>query len=196
MHNYFSKTGDMFHLDVQTNNESNSLREIFSSGQYSCCSVINEPAINVSEDLISDQIFLEEMLTVYQNLMRPFQKKSGATQDANVYETLCRCYAELMHFSVLNVISLWDYFNHIGEAYEVAIVANIEEFTTVYKYYLKAICDVISLGGFTHIAKLIEVPQIVSNLFIDNLKGDVKKSSNEVVTMALQYPLSKLSRCI
>lgn len=186
----------MFHLDVQTKDESNSPRDIFSSGQYSCCSVINEPAINVSEDLINDQIFLEEMLTVYQNLIRPFQKKSGATQDANVYETLCRCYAELMHFSILNVMSLWDYFNHIGEAYEVTIVANIEEFTTVYKYYLNAICDVISLGGFTHITKLIEVPQIVSNLFmIDNLKGDVKKNSNEiVVTLALQHPLSKLDR--
>ncbi|XP_014478813.1 PREDICTED: alsin [Dinoponera quadriceps] len=191
-----SKTGDMFHLDVQTKEESNSPREIFSSGRYSCCSVINEPAINVSEDLVNDQIFLEEMLTVYQNLIRPFQKKSGATQEANVYETLCRCYAELMHFSVLNVISLWDYFNHIGEAYEVAIVANIEEFIAVYKYYLNAVCDAMSLGGFTHIAKLIEVPQVVSNLFIDNPRGgDVKRSNNEiVVTMALQHPLCKLNR--
>lgn len=185
----------MLQLDIQTN-ESSSPREIFSSGQYSCCSVIKEPAINMSEDLINDQIFLEEMLIVYQNLIKPFQKKSGATQEANAYETLCRCYAELMHFSVLNVISLWDYFNHIGEAYEVAIVANIEEFTTVSKYYLNAICDVISLGGFMHIAKLIEVPQIVSNLFMDSLKGsDVKKNNNEIiVTAALQHPLCKLDR--
>ncbi|EFN76628.1 Alsin [Harpegnathos saltator] len=190
-----SKAGDMFQLDIQTKDESNSPREIFSSGQYSCCSVINEPAISVSEDLINDQIFLEEMLTVYQNLIRPFQKKSGATQEANVYETLCRCYAELMHFSVLNIISLWDYFNHVGEAYEVAIVANIEEFIAVYKYYLNAICDVISLGGFTHIAKLIEVPQVVSNLFIDNLKNsDIKKNNEIVITMALQHPLCKLNR--
>jgi len=192
----FSKIGDMLQLDIQTKDESNSPREIFSSGQYSCCSVINEPAINVSEDLINDQIFLEEMLIVYQNLIKPFQKKSGVIQEANVYETLCRCYAELMHFSVLNIMSLWDYFNHIGEAYEVTIVANIEEFTTVYKYYLNAICDVISLGGFIHIAKLIEVPQIVSNLFIGNIKtSDLKKSNNEiVVTMALQHPLCKLNR--
>lgn len=186
----------MFQFDIQSKDETSSPKEIFSSKQYSCCSMINEPAINISEDLINDQIFLEEMLTVYQNLIKPFQKKSGAIQEANVYETLCRCYAELMHFSVLNVISLWDYFNHIGEAYEVAIVANIEEFTTVYKYYLNAICDVISLGGFTHIAKLIEVPQIVSNLFINNLKNsDVKRNNNEIIiTMALQHPLCKLNR--
>lgn len=186
----------MFQFDIQSKDKTNSPREIFSSKQYSCCSMINESAINISEDLINDQIFLEEMLIVYQNLIKPFQKKSGAIQEANVYETLCRCYVELMHFSVLNVISLWDYFNHIGEAYEVTIVANIEEFTTVYKYYLNAICDVISLGGFTHIAKLIEVPQIVSNLFINSLKNsDVKKNNNEIViTMALQHPLCKLSR--
>lgn len=193
-----NKIGDMFQLDVQTK-ESNSPREIFSSGRYSCCSVINEPAINVAEDLISDQIFLEEMLTVYQNLIRPFQKKSlGATQEANAYETLCRCYTELMHFNVSNVTSLWDYFNHIGEAYEVAIVANIEEFTAVYKYYLNAVCDVMSLGGFVHIAKLVEVPQVVSNLFLDSLKSsDVKRNSKEVVvTMALQHPLCKLNRYV
>ncbi|XP_050465644.1 alsin [Cataglyphis hispanica] len=191
-----SKIGDMFQFDIQNKDETNSPREIFSSEQYSCCSVINEPAINMSEDLINDQIFLEEMLIVYQNLIKPFQKKSGTIPEANVYETLCRCYAELMHFSVLNVISLWDYFNHIGEAYEVAIVANIEEFTTVYKYYLNAICDVISLGGFMHIAKLIEVPQIVSNLFINNLKNsDIKRNNNEIIiTMALQHPLYKLNR--
>ncbi|XP_020289655.1 alsin-like, partial [Pseudomyrmex gracilis] len=192
-----NKIGDMFQLDVQTKESSRSPREIFSSGRYTCCSVINEPAINVAENLISDQIFLEEMLTVYQNLIRPFQKKSvGATQEANAYETLCRCYAELMNFNVLNVTSLWDYFNHIGEAYEIAIVANIEEFTAVYKYYLNAICDVMSLGGFVHIAKLVEVPQVVSSIFVDSLKSsDVKRNSKDViVTMALQHPLCNLNR--
>lgn len=192
----FSKTGDMFQLDILVNNKINSPKEIFSSGKYSCCSVINEPAINVSNDLLNDQFFLEEMLTVYQNLIKPFQKKNGTMQESNVYETLCRCYAELMYFNVLNVISLWDYFNHMGEAYEVTIVANIEEYTTVYKYYLNAVCNVISLNGFMHIAKIIEVPHVVTNWFIDNLKdNDVKKNNNEIViTMALQHPLCKLNR--
>ncbi|KAL0852518.1 hypothetical protein ABMA27_017037 [Loxostege sticticalis] len=62
-----------------------------------------------------------------------FKKKGGATQESNVYETLCRCYTELMSFTALNVLSLWDYFNHIGEAYEIMLVANIEEFITIYK---------------------------------------------------------------
>lgn len=191
----FSKAGEMFHLDIETSNECSS-RQIFSSGKYSCCSLINEPEINISEDLINDQIFLEEILMVYKHLIKPFQKKGGAMQESNVYETLCRCYTELLSFSALNVISLWDYFNHIGEAYEVTVVANVEEYITVYKYYLNAICDVTSLSGFTYIAKIIEVPQIITNLFSNKLKSNgVKKVTNEVIiTMALQHPLRKLNR--
>lgn len=185
----------MFQLDIETGNKC-SPQQIFSSGNYSCCSVINEPKINISEDLISDQIFLEEILIVYQNLIKPFQKKGGAMQESNVYETLCRCYTELLSFSVLNVISLWDYFNHIGEAYEVTVIANVEEYITVYKYYLNAVCDVISLSGFTYIAKIIEIPQVVTNLFMDKLKSnETKKVSDEtIITMALQHPLRKLNR--
>nr|XP_012139045.1 PREDICTED: alsin isoform X2 [Megachile rotundata] len=190
-----SKAGEMFQLNIETNTEC-SPRQIFSSGEYSCCSVINEPEINVSEDLINDQIFLEEILIVYKNLIKPFQKKGGAMQESNVYETLCRCYTELLSFSALNVISLWDYFNHIGETYEVTVVANVEEYVTVYRYYLNAVCDVISLSGFTYIAKIIEVPQVITNLFIEKLKSnEVKKVTNEIIiTMALQHPLHKLNR--
>ncbi|XP_076625542.1 amyotrophic lateral sclerosis 2 isoform X2 [Colletes latitarsis] len=98
--------------------------------------------------------------------------------------------------SVLNVISLWDYFNHIGESYEVTVVANVEEYITVYKYYLNAICDIISLSGFTYIAKIIEVPQIITNLFTNKLKSnETKKVNNEfIIAMALQHPLHKLDR--
>ncbi|XP_043251170.1 alsin isoform X2 [Colletes gigas] len=98
--------------------------------------------------------------------------------------------------SVLNVISLWDYFNHIGESYEVTVVANVEEYITVYKYYLNAICDIISLSGFTYIAKIIEVPRIITSLFPNKLKSnDTKKVSNEfIIATALQDPLRKLDR--
>ncbi|XP_070518015.1 uncharacterized protein [Cardiocondyla obscurior] len=64
--------------------------------------------------------------------------------------------------------------------------------------FVPNICDVICLGGFLHVAKLIEVPQIVSNLFVRNLKtSDVKKHSNEItITLALQHLLCKLNRNI
>lgn len=167
------------------------------SGPYSCCAIINQPISDISEDLINDQIFLEEMLLVYQNLIKPFQKKGGATQESNVYETLCRCYTELMSFTALNVLSLWDYFNHIGEAYEVVLVANIEEYVTVYKYYLNAICDVISLGGFTHMARIVnDVPQVLKRLFTDKIRaGETTKNGNEaIISTALKHPLNRLSR--
>ncbi|KAI4494098.1 hypothetical protein M0802_009252 [Mischocyttarus mexicanus] len=190
-----SKAAEMFQLDVRSIEQS-STKQIFSSGQYSCCSFLNEPTIDINEDLVDNQIFLEQMITVYQNLIKPFKKKVGAAQESNVYETMCRCYTELLNFNVLNVVSLWDYSKHIKEAYEVVIIANIEEYFTVYKYYLNVICDIISFGGFIYIAKIIEIPQKVSNCFIDKMKGNgTKKVNNEIViTMALQHPLKNLDR--
>ncbi|XP_076647419.1 amyotrophic lateral sclerosis 2 [Halictus rubicundus] len=190
-----SKIGDMFHLDIEICGDC-SIIEIFGSGEYSCCSVINETERNISQDLIEDQTYMEEILIIYKNLIKPLQKKGGAMQELNVYETLCRCYTELLSFSVLHIISLWNYFNHIGEAYEVVVVANVEEYITVYKYYLNAICDVISLNGFTYIAKIIDVPRIITNLFTSKLKSNEKKKiENEIViTMALKYPLHNLNR--
>ncbi|XP_015515651.1 alsin isoform X2 [Neodiprion lecontei] len=173
-----------------------SAKQILSSGSYSCCTMINQPACDISSDLTNEQIFLEEMLMVYQNLIKPFQKKGGATQESNVYETLCQCYTELISFTSLNVLSLWDYYDHNGEAYEVVVVASIEEYITVYKHYLNAICDVVSLGGFTHIARIIDVPQTLISLFMDKVKGSKsKKANNEaIIALALQHPLNRLNR--
>lgn len=186
----------MVTLDISANKDC-SPKLVSCSGPYSCCAIINQPISDISEDLITDQIFLEEMLVVYQHLIKPFQKKAGVTQESNVYETLCRCYTELMSFTALNVLSLWDYFNHIGEAYEVVLVANIEEFVTVYKYYLNAICDVISLGGFTRMSKIVnDVPQVLKRLFSEKIRaGDATKNGNEaIITTALKHPLYRLNR--
>ncbi|XP_066593568.1 alsin [Prorops nasuta] len=190
-----NKVGDMFQLDIQTN-EDCSPRRILSSGEYSCCPLINQPEINLSEDLINNQMFLEEMLVIYQNLIKSLQKKTGDTEESNIYDSLCKYFTELLSFTVLSVQSLWDYFNHIGEAYEVIIVANVEEFITIYKHYLNAICDIKSLGGFTYIAKIIEVPPVVVNLFVNILKANESKkvSNNEIIiNVALHHPLIKLS---
>ncbi|XP_015437908.1 PREDICTED: alsin [Dufourea novaeangliae] len=190
-----SKAGEMFHLNTETNNEC-SIAQIFCSEEYSCYSVINKPPINISEDLITDQIVLEEMLIIYKNLIKPLEEKESAMQELNVYETLCRYYRELLSFNALNVTSLWNYFNHISEAYEVTAIVNVEEYITVYRYYLNTICDVISLGGFTYIEKIIEIPRIITILFANKLKGSENKTiTNEIIiSMALQYPLHKLNR--
>ncbi|XP_063974137.1 alsin isoform X2 [Diachasmimorpha longicaudata] len=179
-------------LDIQ-----NSIKYISSSGRYSLCSTIPSSPPGVTEDLKVEQIFLEEMITVHQNLIKPFQKKAGATQETNVYDTLCRCYTELLSLTALNAMTLEDFSNQIGEAYEVSLVSHYEEFITVYKYYLNAICDVVSLGGFGHMGKLMsDLPAILTRLFNDssNLDHPAPRKTQEVIAVALQYPLTRLNR--
>lgn len=137
------------------------------------------------------------MITIHQNLIKPFQKKAGATQESNVYDTLCRCYSELVALTALNVSTIEDYSNHIGEAYEVSLVSHYEEFIAVYKFYLNAICDIVSLGGFVHMGKIMnDVPKVVMRLFNESGTGEDKSSrkTQEVITAALQYPLARLHR--
>ena len=154
------------------------------------------PSANeILEEFVNEQIFLEEIISSYQNLIRPFQKKGAVTRESNVYETLCRCYTELMSITALNVQSLSDYYNHIGKAYDVTIIANIDECITVYKYYLNAICDVISLGGFSHIARIIDNSQALPKKWTDSKAFEARKISNENnVATALRHPLCSLNR--
>ncbi|XP_033227521.1 alsin isoform X2 [Belonocnema kinseyi] len=171
-----------------------SIGRVLCSGPYSCCTAVCPSANEISEDLINEQVFLEEIISFYQNLIRPFQKKGAATQESNVYETLSRCYTELMNITALNVQSLADYHNHIGKAYDVTIIANIEECIAIYKYYLNAICDVISLGGFTHIARIVELPQVAKKCQ-DAKAIEARKHNNENrIAAALQNPLRSLGR--
>ncbi|KAK0086427.1 hypothetical protein PV325_003204 [Microctonus aethiopoides] len=173
------------------------LKYISCSGSYSCCSIVNQNPCEIMNVLICDEEFLEEMLFVNQNLIKPFQKKGGIAQESNTYDTLCRCYTELMSITALNVISLRNYSNHNCEAYEVVVVANVEEFITVYKYYLNIICDVISLGGFAQMAQVLnDLPRIFKSFVIDKLNERDSKilQNEELIATALQYPLKKLNR--
>ncbi|XP_043467736.1 alsin [Leptopilina heterotoma] len=173
----------------------NSLSRILCSGPFSCCTTTSPSANEISEDFINEQIFLEELISFYQHLIRPFQKKGAAANESNVYETLCRCYTELMNITALNVQSLSDYYNNMGKTYEVTIIANVDECVAIYKYYLNAICDVISLSGFTHIARIIELPQAMPKKLHDLKALGTRKINNEnVIATSLQNPLFGLNR--
>lgn len=173
----------------------NSLSRILCSGPFSCCTTTSPSANEISEDFINEQIFLEELITFYQHLIRPFQKKGAAANESNVYETLCRCYTELMNITALNVQSLSDYYNNMGKTYEVTIIANVDECVAIYKYYLNAICDVISLSGFTHIARIIELPLAMPKKLHDLKAVGTRKINNEnIIATSLQNPLFGLNR--
>ncbi|XP_058791668.1 alsin [Phymastichus coffea] len=173
------------------------LKNIFCSDNYSCCTVTKELVREISDILIEQQIFLEETLFVHRNLIMPFQKKSGTIREVNVYDTLCRCYGEFLSVNVLNVRSLWDCYNRIIESHEIVIIANADEFIGVYRAYLNAVCDIIASSGFTQIAKLIDVLEVLSTVFKDKINaGSVNLTNETIIAFVLQYPVRHLNRYI
>lgn len=169
---------------------------VFCSGPYSCFTVDNRTNNDILEDLMNEEIFLEEMLVIYVNLIKPFRKKGSAL---NIYETLCRSFTEIMSVTALNVSSLADYYNQVDEAYNVTLVANADEFITIYKYYLNAICGIISYGGFAQIADCVEVTRTLTNFLSSANQTTQKQRPNKnlekhTIVEALQHPLLRLSR--
>lgn len=195
---YCSDNNEVVKLNISDNDLKYFIKFVSSSGPFSCCSIINQEINIIANDLTNEQILLEEMIIIHQNLIKPFQKRNVAIQESNAYDTLCRCYTELMNFIALNVLSLCDYFNYISEAYEVILVVNVDEFITVYKYYLNAVCDITSLGGFAHIAKLMnDLPTVVVRLFQDKIttkEASKKISSEDIITYAFYHLLKQLNR--
>lgn len=176
---------------------------ILSSGNISYCSVENSKKNPQFQDLSIAQRYLEEMLLIYQNLIKVFLKKSKAiTAHSNVYETVCDIFGDILNVTALNVLSVWQYAEkHINEC-DISLIKNLEEFIFLYRKYYVAVSNLIVIGGFTQINSVIDVPTSIYNLFSDQLPSNKqknsKKTSEAIIGLAFVQPLTRLSsyKCI
>lgn len=171
-------------------NES-SQKQIFSSRHISGCLNTSYPTSVAVKDLAVEQTFLEEMLLVQSSLIKPLQKKGGSVQETNVYDVLCVCHSEILSFTCLNVQSLREYTDHRGNESSIIMIQHVDEYIRMYRNYLSAVCDVIALSGFMHIARLVDIPQKMFTVFHEHSRRN-KKSQEAVVSCALLHPLKRL----
>lgn len=166
-------------------------KQIFSSRHISGCLNTSYPTSIAVKDLAIEQTFLEEMLLVHSSLIKPLQKKGASVQETNVYDVLCACHSEILSFTCLNVQSLRGYTDHRGSESSIIMIQHVDEYIHIYRNYLSAVCDVIALSGFIHIARLVDIPQKMFTIFHDHSKRN-KKSQEAVVSCALLHPLKRL----
>lgn len=166
-------------------------KQIFSSRHISGCLNTIYPTSSAVKDLAVEQTFLEEMLLVQDALIKPLQKKGAPVQETNVYNVLCVCYSEILSFTCLNVQSLREYTDCRGSESSIVMINHADEYIHTYKNYLDAVCDVIALSGFIHIAHLVDVPQKMFSFFHEHPKKN-KKFQEPVVSCALLHPLKRL----
>jgi amyotrophic lateral sclerosis 2 protein len=166
-------------------------KQIFSSRHISGCLNTSYPTSSAVKDLAIEQTFLEEMLLVHSSLIKPLQKKGAPVQESNVYDVLCVFHSEILSFTCLNVQSLRQYTDHGGNESSIVMIQYADEYIHTYRNYLSAVCDVIALSGFMHIARLVDVPQKMFTMFHEQSKRN-KKSQEAVVSCALLHPLKRL----
>ncbi|KAK3916569.1 Alsin [Frankliniella fusca] len=129
----------------------------------------------------------------------------GSADEQYMYGILCQRYSDVVSFTALNTHSLWEFAKNGTDASIVAMVRNADEHIQVYKKYLEAACNVLSVGGFSFMSNVVEIPPRISELFADRLPpiGPLKKGMKRNIceatfSCALLHPLTRLNvyKCI
>lgn len=176
---------------------------ILSSGHITYCSIEKSMKLPEFQDLSIAQRYLEEMLSIYHLLVKPFVKKSkGIAAHPNIYDLVCDTFGEILNITALNVLSMWQYAEkHINDC-DISLIKNLEEYIYLYKKYYVAVNNLIVIGGFTQINTIVDVPTNIYNLFSDQLPSNKqknnKKTSEAIIALAFVQPLTRLSsyKCI
>ncbi|KAB0798647.1 hypothetical protein PPYR_09640 [Photinus pyralis] len=186
---YVSSTTDS---DIQINNQNLNVRgELLVSAQYFLLNK-NGGCCNYIRDFIqSEQEFLDDIILVHANLIKTIVKKTGTSADSLVYEQLTESYTEILHFTAANVQSLLDFSNGKIADMDIIMIRYAEEHMYIYKKYLGAINDALSIGALTQISKLIDISP---NLYRAKLRAKKEKANvEEMVKCALMLPLQRLN---
>lgn len=155
-------------------------------------SIINGNHI-VRENLLNEQEYLEYMLVVNTNLMKLLQKKNVTCNDAFLYESLCRYYGELLYFTAANIKSLVEYCNKSISECDIILFKYTDEHIFVYKNYLNAMYNVLSISGCKYISKVIDIPACVCRLFDLNAQKKDKKNDEQIIRTILMKPFLRLT---
>ncbi|XP_046991299.1 alsin [Schistocerca americana] len=176
------------------NSESQLYKRIFCSRYIYGYSTSLRTVFPAVQDLIAEQSFLEEMLLVYNCLVKPLQKRMSVDQDTVIYEQLCVCYNDIISVTCLNVHTFTEYIESDGETSNIVVVNNVEECIRIYRNYLNAVCDIISISGFSHISRVVDNPSRLSTFYSEKMKSrNMKRSQESVVSFAFLNPLTRLN---
>ncbi|XP_066901299.1 alsin [Halyomorpha halys] len=158
---------------------------VLGSGEVMCVIYSNLPPreTTLDSDIAHEQCYLEELLSVYNGLVKPLSRKSSLDESLS---NLCCRYTDLLHITAMIVSTLLQ-----GKASHEVLTSCQEEILYVYENYLAVVCDVIATNGFSHIIRKVETPSRLTSCFSDRLP--TKKNSPEaVVTCTFTQPLSHL----
>lgn len=179
--------------EMKCSNNEKPLPFLLSSKQFT---YINKCPYNeyIMDCLIEEQKYLEEMLVVQSNLIKPLQKKNILGSESTLYETLCRNYIELLHFNAANVQSMLDFSNKLISECDIVMIKYIEEYLYVYKAYLNTLHSVISVGGCVTISHLVDLPQCLYKLHGSAVTKRDKNSEENLLYNILMKPFYRLDQ--
>lgn len=160
---------------------------VLSSSDYSMCIVGRAPLtsdLKLNSDLANEQCFLEEMVSFHSTIVRPLSRRSCID---DIVANLCSRYADLVHFTALNVATLYQ-----GVPSSILLQSHTDEHLLVYERYSSAVCNVIAMSAFVQIARLVDIPQRLTACFADRLPSR-KTSPESLLTFAFLSPLSRIA---
>lgn len=184
---------NMSDIEMRNVNYKRVKNKLLATSLYSCYNNVVNLDNPLLEDIALEQIYLEELITVQSMLIKPLQRKNFNTSDLNIYETLCRNYHEICHFTAANISSLVDYCNGNISLNDIILIKYADEHIFLYRNYLKIICNVTSISGFLYISQLIELPSQLYKFGMQTYQKRDKKTAEDLVQWLFTHALHRLS---
>ncbi|KAG4078536.1 hypothetical protein HA402_009248 [Bradysia odoriphaga] len=104
----------------------------------------------IEKHLNSEQKFLQETLSTYQSILKPFRKKLYFINKNPTIDHLCQQYLNILNMTAVNLKSMIDYYNGIISYHDILFLVNSTEMTALYRAYTTCFCDVVVMQGFSN----------------------------------------------
>lgn len=103
---------------------------------------------SIEKHLNSEQKFLQETLSTYQSILKPFRKKLYFINKNPIIDHLCQQYLNILNMTAVNLKSMIDYYNGLIGYHDILFLISSTEMTASYRAYTTCFCDVVVMQGF------------------------------------------------
>lgn len=167
----------------------NLFANVISSNEFSLFNLTCNLDADITDFVRKEQVMLEQMLCVHQYVIKSFVKKTSDMDNSQLYESLCKCYADILYFLSVSIKTLLEHVNGLISLDQTSVLRYFQEHISVYKNYCDVIYNIASINGFEYMSKLITIHP---NLY--KVKSGILKDQNNDtnVSLILLSPLNRI----
>ncbi|XP_066262072.1 alsin [Euwallacea similis] len=166
------------------------LNNLISSNEYVLLNLGVKCDEGFNQFVVKEQLMLEEMICVNQQVIKLLSKKSVGSENADLYQSLCIAYKDMLFFLTASVESLLEHRNSIIPLIDIMLLKYCKEFLQIYRNYVDTIQNIVSINGFEYLTKILSISPQLHTLRSGILKDQITKDRE--LSFLLLSPLKRI----